>query len=137
MNHVFLSGTVNTVPKLVHSENETPHAIMDLTVTHRTVAGIEKSEQYPISAWRGIALRMTEMITPGSRVSIKGYLSQKVLGDSIFIEVTAEEFQVSNRGPSIRPARRIMPKKDTDSKQDNLLQEEEKEKEQSDEPAIS
>ena len=134
MNHVFLSGTVNTVPKLVHSENETPHAIMDLTVNHRTIAGIEKSEQYPISAWRGIALRMTEMITPGSRVSIKGYLSQKALGDSIFIEVTAEEFQVSNRSPSIRPTRRIMPIQSTDSKQNNTLPVEEKE--QSDE-AIS
>ena len=106
MNHVFLSGTVETAPRVVSQGDDVLHAVMDLTVIHKTAAGTEKHEQYPISAWRGIAKRMTEMITPGSRVSVKGYLSQKRTPEGIFLEVTAEEFQVSARLPAIRPLRR-------------------------------
>lgn len=106
MNHVFLSGTVETSPKVVSQDNNVLHAIMDLTVIHKNAAGVEKKEQYPISAWRGIAKRMMELITPGSRVSIKGYLSQKQTAEGIFLEVTVEEFQVSDHSLLIRPLRR-------------------------------
>ena len=106
MNHVFLSGTVNSGPQMVSQGNEIAHAVLKLTVTHKTATGVEKQEQYPISAWRGIAKRMTEMITPGSRVSVKGYLSQKQTPEGIYLEVTAEEFQVSARPTVVRPLRR-------------------------------
>lgn len=77
MNHVFLSGIVESMPITVSASDQTLHVRMNLTVSHRTAAGIEKKEQYPISAWRGIATRMVELIRPGAHVSIKGYLSQK------------------------------------------------------------
>lgn len=106
MNHVFLSGIVESAPRIVSQDHNVLHAVMDLTVTHKTAAGVEKQEQYPISAWRGIAKRMTEMIKPGSRVSVKGYLSQKPTPEGIFLEVTAEEFQVSEHSFVVRPLRR-------------------------------
>ena len=110
MNHVFLSGTVEKAPQMVSQGNETPHAILELTVSHKTASGVEKQEQYPISAWRGIAKRMSEMVAPGARVSVKGYLSQKQTPEGIYLEVTAEEFQVSVRPAVVRPLRRnILP----------------------------
>ena len=104
MNHVFLSGIVESMPITVSASDQTLHVRMNLTVSHRTAAGIEKKEQYPISAWRGIATRMVELIRPGAHVSIKGYLSQKQTSEGTLIEVTAEEFQSSV--PSNRPVRR-------------------------------
>ena len=65
MNHVFLSGVAHAAPLLVSAPAQTPHAIMSLTVTHRTATGLEKKEQYPISAWRGIAQRMVSLIKAG------------------------------------------------------------------------
>ena len=59
MNHVFLSGVAESTPVLVSRDEQTPHAVMALTVSHRTAAGVEKKEQYPISAWHSAALRMT------------------------------------------------------------------------------
>lgn len=109
MNHVFLSGTVDEAPRRVSQENEIPHVVLELTVAHKTTSGVEKRERYPISAWRGIAKRMTEMIVQGSRVSIKGYLSQKQTPEGVYLEVTAEEFQVSPRPVVIRPLRRSIP----------------------------
>ena len=107
MNHVFLSGIAESAPRTVSHSQGVLHAAMDLTVTHTTSSGVEKRERYPISAWRGIAKRMTELVRPGSRVSVKGYLSQKQTQEGVFLEVTAEEFQVSARSIGIRPARRI------------------------------
>ena len=103
MNHVFLSGTINAAPKMISNENEIPHAIMDLTVTHKSAKGVEKNEQYPISAWRGIATKMVEMIKPGCFVSIKGYLSQKQTNEGVFLEITVEEFNVATGIYRIRP----------------------------------
>ncbi|MCI5564432.1 MAG: single-stranded DNA-binding protein [Clostridiales bacterium] len=109
MNHVFLSGVAESTPVLVSRDEQTPHAVMALTVSHRTAAGVEKKEQYPISAWHSAALRMTELIRPGARVSIKGYLSQRQTGEGIFLEVTAEEFLVSSPPSIVRPLRRSTP----------------------------
>lgn len=106
MNHVFISGFVENAPELLSRENEIPHVVMSLTVIHRTASGIEKREKYPISAWRGIALRMKELIKPNMRVSIKGYLSQKQTDEGLYLEVTAEEFQVAYQNGIIRPLRR-------------------------------
>ena len=106
MNHVFLSGIAETAPRVVSQGNGVFHTIMNLTVIHKTVMGVEKQEQYPISAWRGIAKRMTELIMAGSRVSIKGYLSQKQTPDGIYLEVTVEEFHVSSHDSIARPPRR-------------------------------
>ena len=79
----------------------------DHVYEHFVVAsGIEKREKYPISAWRGIALRMKELIKPNMRVSIKGYLSQKQTDEGLYLEVTAEEFQVAYQNGIIRPLRR-------------------------------
>lgn len=107
MNHVFLSGTINVAPKMVSNQNEIPHAIMDLTVTHKTAKGVEKKEQYPVSAWRGIATKMVEMINPGCHVSIKGYLSQKKTNEGVFLEITVEEFNAASRFIGIRPLRDV------------------------------
>lgn len=102
MNHVFLTGIAEKGAMLVSQENETPHAVMQLTVTHRTANGIEKREQYPISAWRGTALRLAELVKAGARLSIKGYLSQRKTPEGILLEITAEEFQVSQHQSNAR-----------------------------------
>ena len=122
MNDVFLSGIIKTTPKIVSSHNETPHAIMDLTVTHRSAKGVEKHEQYPLSAWRGIATKMVELIKPGSHVSIKGYLSQKQTNDGVFLEITVEEFNVAARSIGIRPLRGINSAIKEPQTKSNLLQ---------------
>ena len=119
MNHVFISGTVAEAPRMVSQENEIPHAVLELTVTHKTASGVEKQEQYPISAWRVIAKRMTEMIVPGSRISVKGYLSQKQTPEGVYLEVTAEKFQVSTRPAIIRPLRRSIPFRPAADKRDS------------------
>ena len=106
MNHVFLSGIVTASPEMLSKENEIPHVLMNLKVTHRNAAGVEKHEEYPISAWRGIAIRMKELVKLGSRISIKGYLSQRLTNEGSFIEVTAEEFHVSYQQSRMRPLRR-------------------------------
>ena len=49
MNEVFLSGIIETMPKQVSHVNETPHVRLLLRVSHRTVAGVEKQERYPIT----------------------------------------------------------------------------------------
>lgn len=46
MNHVYLSDVVEQPPRLVSLPEETPHAVMTLTVSHRTASGIVKKEQY-------------------------------------------------------------------------------------------
>jgi len=107
MNHVFLSGLVESAPQMVSRQNEIPHAVMNLTVRHLSAKGVEKSEQYPLSAWRGIATRMVELIKPGAHLCIKGYLSQKQRNDGIFIEITVEEFNVSSRNTAIRHLRSV------------------------------
>lgn len=95
MNHVFLSGRAETGAVLVSKDQETPHAVMTLTVTHRTAAGQEKKERYPVSAWRATAQRLAESVRTGSRVTVTGYLSQRQTPEGIFLEVTADEFQAS------------------------------------------
>ena len=102
MNHVFLSGICEKGAYLVSPNTEIPHAKMALTVTHYTSTGMEKKEQYPISAWRSTALRLAQLAKPGTRITIKGYLSQHLVGQTTMIEVTAEEFQVS--GPFHHPS---------------------------------
>lgn len=109
MNHVFLSGIAEKGALLVSRENETPHAVMELTVIHRTAGGIEKREQYPISAWRGTAQRLVELAKPGARISIKGYLSQRQKPEGILLEVTAEEFLVAQNQAASCPPRCCSP----------------------------
>lgn len=109
MNHVFVSGIAEKDAKLVSRENEPPHAVMYLTVTHRTANGTEKREQYPISAWRGTAQRLVELAKAGARISIKGYLSQRQTPEGILLEVTAEEFLIGQNSPASRPPRRYSP----------------------------
>lgn len=109
MNHVFVSGIAEKDAMLVSRENETPHAVMHLTVTHRTANGTEKREQYPISAWRGTAQRLVELAKAGTRISIKGYLSQRQTTEGILLEVTAEEFLIAQNSPASRPPRRYSP----------------------------
>ena len=92
---------------MVSAPDQTPHALMNLTISHRTAAGVEKKEQYPISAWRGIAQRMVEIVKPGAHVSIKGYLTQKQTNEGTFMEVTAEEFQSTMPTSPVRPIRRM------------------------------
>lgn len=105
MNHVFLSGIVETVPVLLSKESQTPHACMDLIVSHQTSNGTEKKEHYPIHAWHNVALSMLHTVKPTSQVSIKGYLCQQHIGCEARVYVTAEEFHVSAKQPR-RPARR-------------------------------
>ena len=106
MNHVFLSGTTEKGAVLISREEEIPHAVMLLTVTHRTTRGEEKREQYPLSAWRGTAVQLANRTEPGCRLAIKGYLSQRNTPEGILLEVTVEEFQVSGGKAPTRPPRR-------------------------------
>lgn len=96
MNHVFLSGIVEKAPIMVSKENEIPHVTLELTVTHFNTSGKEKREKYPLSAWRGIAYRIMELVKPGSRISIEGYLCQKATEEGILLEIAVKEFQTSS-----------------------------------------
>lgn len=97
MNHVFLSGIAATSPHMISHENQSPHATVGLIVTHKTAAGVEKRETYPLAGWHGIAQRMCAMIKPGSRMSITGHLSQAPTPEGPRMEITVKEFQVSAR----------------------------------------
>lgn len=105
MNHIFLSGIVETAPILLSKDNETPHACMDLVVSHRNSSGFEKKETYQIHTWHNVALSLMKAAKPSNRVSIKGYLCQQHMENHILIYITAEEFHVSSKQPS-RPMRR-------------------------------
>ena len=96
MNHVFLSGIVEKAPIMVSKENEIPHVTLELTVTHFNTSGKEKRERYPLSAWRGIAYRILELVKPGVRISIEGYLCQKATEEGILLEIAIKEFQASS-----------------------------------------
>lgn len=97
MNEVFLSGIIETMPKQVAHVNETPHLRLLLRVSHRTVAGVEKQERYPINAWRATASRLLELAKPGSRMSLKGYLSQHTTANGTLHLHAAPGVQVYGR----------------------------------------
>lgn len=105
MNHIFLSGTVETNPILLSKDKQKPHACMHLVVSHRNSTGFEKREVFPIHAWHNVALSLMEAVKASARVSVKGYLCQQRMDDCLQIYITAEEFHVSLRRPS-RPKRR-------------------------------
>lgn len=96
MNHVFLSGIVEKAPMMVSKESEITHVTLELTVTHLNASGKEKREKYPLSAWRGIAQRVYELVKSGDRISIEGYLCQKQTSEGVFLEITIREFQASS-----------------------------------------
>ena len=109
MNDVFLSGIAEAAPLMVSPMNAVAHAVMNLTVVHRTAKGLEKREQYPVSAWHGVAQRMCDLVKAGSYVTIKGYLSQKKTEDGVFMEVTVKEFQTSSGAIANKPALKNVP----------------------------
>ena len=95
MNEVFISGIVKSSAVLISNETQTPHARMQLQVTHQTKAGEKKSEIYDISAWHGIAERLCEKAQAGKHITIFGYLSQRKEASGNIIEITVSEFSVS------------------------------------------
>lgn len=109
MNEVFLSGIIETMPKQVSHVNETLHVRLLLRVSHRTVAGVEKQERYPINAWRATASRLLELAKPGSRMSLKGYLSQHTTANGTFVEVTVDEFCIAANSKPGRTLSNSMP----------------------------
>lgn len=92
MNHVFLSGITDKDATLISREGQTPHARLLLRISHRSASGAEKHELFPVSAWRGTALQLAAQAKAGTRLSLKGYLSQRHTPEGIVLEVTAEEF---------------------------------------------
>lgn len=105
MNHVFLSGTAETMPVLLSKENQVPHARVNLVVSHHTSNGTEKLESFTIHAWHNVAHSLLRTVKPASKLSIKGYLCLQHTDCEAKLFITAEEFHVSATHAN-RPARR-------------------------------
>lgn len=101
MNTVHLSGVAESSPSIVSRPGEPVHSIFKLDVAHKTSAGVEKHESYPISGWRGVGERMHEKINSGAHVSIEGYLSQKWVDGVPSIEITVTEFMTTPRSMAL------------------------------------
>ena len=127
MNTVHLSGVAESSPSIVSRPGEPIHSIFKLDVAHKTSAGVEKHESYPISGWRGVGERMHEKINSGAHVSIEGYLSQKWVDGVPSIEITVTEFMTTPRSmalvkPTACPATNALMKDKTTTSQDQMRQ---------------
>ena len=97
MNQVYLSGIVADPPVRVgKAEDEIPHAVLQLCVSHKTSKGEWRRELYTINSWNAAAQWVLQNLKQGQRVALLGYLTQRMLktGDGVFIcvEVTSQEF---------------------------------------------
>ena len=101
-NGACVVGTTGDIDRLAGEYSHIIVGIGNPEVRLSLLKELEKKEQYPISAWRSTALRLAQLAKPGTRITIKGYLSQHLVGQTTMIEVTAEEFQVS--GPFHHPS---------------------------------
>lgn len=94
MNKVYISGKVVHQPVLM-GENEAPHLIVSLRVTHRKRNGERRSEDYHVNAWNRVALWGKANLEQGQIVALQGYLTQNAFKDHA-TEITAEEFMPLN-----------------------------------------
>ncbi len=97
MNQVYLSGIVADSPiRVGKAEDEIPHAVLQLCVSHKTNKGEWRRELYTINSWNAAAQWVLQNLKQGQRVALLGYLTQRMLktGDGVFIcvEVTSQEF---------------------------------------------
>ena len=62
-----------------------------------------------IYLWRATASRLLELAKPGSRMSLKGYLSQHTTANGTFVEVTVDEFCIAANSKPGRTLSNSMP----------------------------
>lgn len=95
MNKVYLSGIIADDPILIGREGTAPHLTFNISVSHRSKAGI-RSELYRVSAWNNTALWGNANLRRGQGVAIQGYLTQRLTPINGIhmssVEVSAEEF---------------------------------------------
>ena len=103
MNRVYMSGKLAESP-LMRMDGGIAHLTAVLRVSHRTRAGIRKSEDYRINAWNRIAQWGMANLERGQVVAVQGYLTQNH-ADGNTTEITVEEFlPVRVSAPSAVPA---------------------------------
>ena len=90
MNRVYISGKIAESP-LMRMDGGIAHLTALLRVSHRTHAGIRKSEDYRINAWNRIAQWGMANLERGQVVAVQGYLTQNH-ADGNTTEITVEEF---------------------------------------------
>ena len=90
MNRVYISGKLAESP-LMRMDGGIAHLTALLRVSHRTRAGMRKSEDYRINAWNRIAQWGMANLERGQIVAVQGYLTQNH-ADGNATEVTVEEF---------------------------------------------
>ena len=90
MNRVYMSGKLAESP-LMRMDGGIAHLTAVLRVSHRTRAGIRKSEDYRINAWNRIAQWGMANLERGQVVAVQGYLTQNH-SDGNTTEITVEEF---------------------------------------------
>ena len=90
MNRVYMSGKLAESP-LMRMDGGIAHLTAVLRVSHRTRAGIRKSEDYRINAWNRIAQWGMANLERGQVVAVQGYLTQNH-ADGNTPEITVEEF---------------------------------------------
>ena len=90
MNRVYISGKLAESP-LMRMDGGIAHLKALLRVSHRTRAGMRKSEDYRINAWNRIAQWGMANLERGQIVAVQGYLTQN-RADGNVTEITVEEF---------------------------------------------
>ena len=90
MNRVYISGKLAESP-LMRMDGGIAHLTALLRVSHRTRAGMRKSEDYRINAWNRIAQWGMANLERGQIVAVEGYLTQN-RADGNVTEITVEEF---------------------------------------------
>ena len=100
MNKVFVTGRIARQPMLRKEQNDVPHLILQLKVSHKTANGEIRNEFYPVSAWHNAALWGETHLQKGQVVGVQGYLSQRKVHagnvQAMSVEITAEEFLPMN-----------------------------------------
>lgn len=95
MNSVFLSGRIVGQPALLNREDQAPHLIFHLSVSHKRASGEICYEQYRINAWNKTALWGYGALKEGQAIVLEGYLTQRAVKSAKevvrYVEVTARE----------------------------------------------
>lgn len=89
MNDVFLEGVIISLTPNEVKPNNTNLVTCQLMVPHRNRSGQLKQESYTILAWNKLATWVEKALRPGTRVFVKGYLTQRLQNGLTFSDVTA------------------------------------------------
>lgn len=106
MNEIYLSGTVADRPTRSEQGGRARHTAFHLLVTHRNSLGFTRCELYHINTWNALADWVGLNLIPGTRVMLRGYLTQRAGNSGVSVEITAIQVYV---GQSVNTPNRPAP----------------------------